>query len=41
MGALDRIYFDFCKEDGIHFNSASYREFGKRYFKTHLEVIGK
>lgn len=28
-----------CKEDGIHFNSASYREFGKRYFNALLEVI--
>ena len=27
-----------CKEDGIHFNSASYREFGKRYFEEYLRV---
>ena len=27
-----------CKEDGIHFNSASYREFGKRYFAEYLRV---
>ena len=27
------------KDDGIHFNSASYREFGKRYFTEYLKVI--
>ena len=27
-----------CKEDGIHFNSKSYREFGKRYFETFLRT---
>ena len=26
--------------DGIHFNSASYRVFGKRYFNAYLNVIG-
>ena len=30
-----------AKEDGIHFNSASYREFGKRYFKAYLGVLEK
>ncbi len=30
-----------CKEDGIHFNSASYREFGKRYFETYKKVVNK
>ena len=24
-----------CKEDGVHFNSVSYREFGERYFKAY------
>lgn len=28
-----------CKEDGIHFNSTSYREFGKRYFKAYLDKV--
>ena len=28
-----------CKEDGIHFNSESYREFGKRYFKAYLDKV--
>lgn len=30
-----------CKEDGIHFNSASYREFGKRYFEAYLQTLKK
>ncbi len=30
-----------CKEDGIHFTSASYREFGKRYFETYKKVVKK
>lgn len=30
-----------CKYDGIHFDSKSYREFGKRYFKAYLEATGK
>lgn len=30
-----------CKDDGIHFNSKSYREFGKRYFKVYLQTVGK
>ena len=30
-----------CKEDGIHFNSASYREFGKRYFNAYLQIVEK
>ena len=30
-----------CKYDGIHFDSKSYREFGKRYFKAYLEAMGK
>ena len=30
-----------CKEDGIHFNSASYREFGKRYFDAYLKALKK
>ena len=25
-----------CKLDGVHFDSASYREFGKRYFEAYL-----
>ena len=29
------------KADGIHFNSASLREFGKRYFEKYLSVIGE
>ena len=28
-----------CKNDGIHFDSKSYREFGKRYFQRYLEVL--
>lgn len=28
-----------CKYDNIHFNSKSYREFGKRYFETYLKVV--
>ncbi len=27
--------------DGIHFNSVSYRIFGKRYFKEYLNITGK
>ena len=27
-----------CKYDGIHFNSKSYREFGKRYFAEYLKI---
>ena len=27
-----------CKDDGIHFTSASYREFGKRYFEAYLKI---
>ena len=27
-----------CKEDGIHFNSESYREFGKRYFAEYIKL---
>ena len=27
-----------CKSDNIHFNSKSYREFGKRYFDAYLKV---
>lgn len=27
-----------CKNDGIHFDSKSYREFGKRFFKEYLRV---
>ena len=27
--------------DGIHFNSKSYREFGKRYFKEYLRIVGE
>ena len=30
-----------CKEDGIHFNSTSYREFGKRYFDAYLQITKK
>ena len=30
-----------CKPDGIHFNSASYREFGKRYFEAYRTVVEK
>lgn len=29
------------KEDHIHFNSASYREFGKRYFEAYRTVVEK
>ena len=29
-----------CKEDGIHFTSASYRELGKRYFGEYLKIRG-
>lgn len=28
-----------CKNDGIHFNSKSYREFGKRYFEVYLKTV--
>ena len=27
-----------CKNDGIHFNSKSYREFGKRYFEVYRSI---
>lgn len=30
-----------CKNDGIHFNSKSYREFGKRYFDVYLKAVEK
>ena len=30
-----------CKNDGIHFNSKSYREFGVRYFKAYLGAVKK
>ncbi|MBQ8321982.1 MAG: sialate O-acetylesterase [Clostridia bacterium] len=30
-----------CKDDGIHFNSVSYREFGKRYFNAYLQIVKK
>jgi hypothetical protein len=30
-----------CKNDGIHFNSKSYREFGKRYFNAYLQTVEK
>lgn len=30
-----------CKEDGIHFNSVSYREFGKRYFEAYRTITEK
>lgn len=30
-----------CKPDGIHFNSKSYREFGKRYFAEFLRASEK
>ncbi len=30
-----------CKDDGIHFNSKSYREFGKRYFDIYLKTVQK
>ena len=29
------------KADGIHFNSASLREFGKRYFEGYLSILGE
>ncbi|MEE0946352.1 MAG: sialate O-acetylesterase [Acutalibacteraceae bacterium] len=29
-----------CKNDGIHFDSKSYREFGKRYFNEYLRIKG-
>ena len=28
-----------ARGDGIHFNSASYRIFGMRYFKKYLETL--
>ena len=28
-----------CKNDGIHFNSESYREFGNRYFNIYLRRV--
>ncbi len=30
-----------CKNDGIHFTSAAYRELGKRYFEEYLKVINR
>ena len=46
LGELSEEYGGFvsakgltCKEDGIHFNSTSYREFGKRYFKAYLDKV--
>ena len=30
-----------CKEDNIHFNSASYREFGRRYFEAYRAITKK
>lgn len=30
-----------CRHDGVHFDSASYREFGKRYFSSFLRVVNK
>ena len=30
-----------CKNDGIHFDSKSYREFGKRYFEVYLKTLKK
>ena len=30
-----------CKADGLHFDSKSYREFGKRYFEAYLRSIKK
>ena len=30
-----------CKNDGIHFNSASYRELGKRYFNAFVSMCEK
>ena len=30
-----------CKADGIHFNSPSYREFGKRYFEAYRTIVEK
>ena len=30
-----------CRDDGIHFNSKSYREFGKRYFNAYLQIVEK
>lgn len=28
-----------CKDDGVHFSSKSYREFGKRYFSVYLKTV--
>jgi hypothetical protein len=28
-----------CKDDGLHFTSASYREFGKRHFEAYLRTV--
>lgn len=28
-----------CRDDGVHFNSKSYREFGKRYFNAYLQTV--
>ena len=30
-----------CKNDGVHFNSHSYRELGRRYFKAYLDACAK
>ena len=30
-----------CKDDGIHFDSKSYRQFGKRYFEVYLRIKEK
>ena len=27
-----------CKEDGVHFNSVSYRELGERYFRAYRRL---
>lgn len=29
------------KPDGVHFDAASYRIFGKRYFEKYLEIVGE
>lgn len=30
-----------CRDDNVHFNSKSYREFGKRYFNAYLQILEK
>lgn len=30
-----------CRFDNLHFNSASYRELGRRYFQKYVELTGK